>query len=415
MTNIKVLLLLFASALIAISCSDDNTTDPPEPSPETIYKIGVLIPLSGAGSLDGKQSQAAVEYAIADINQYFSLSGIKVKIQAYYKDSGTDSTQAQAMLREFADDSIKIVVGPYSSTVLQGLKHIADSAGILLISHASISTTLAIENDNIFRFVPTGKWQAKAIAKMMLADNKKVVIPLVRNDVWGNALYDEVYDALESSPLSLQSPEFYPPSQTNFSSIMQRIKSKIEDLQNTFTDEQIAVYMITYGEGTEIMRQCSYLDVIKNIKFYGSNAFAWNSALLRNDLAVATAVSTKLECPIMGFNENYSSRYTPLIEKITNRIAHEPDSYALSIYDAAYAAGYTLSLTGDTVDVDKIKSKLRAVLGTYNGMNGKVELDKNDDRINVIYDFMSVKNDDDVYKWIKTAVYDTKTDVLTRK
>ena len=196
---------------------------------------------------------------------------------------------------------------------------------------------------------------------------------------------------------------------------MQRIKSKIEDLQNTFTDEQIAVYMITYGEGTEIMRQCSYLDVIKNIKFYGSNAFAWNSALLRNDLAVATAVSTKLECPIMGFNENYSSRYTPLIEKITNRIAHEPDSYALSIYDAAYAAGYTLSLTGDTVDVDKIKSKLRAVLGTYNGMNGKVELDKNDDRINVIYDFMSVKNDDDVYKWIKTAVYDTKTDVLTRK
>jgi ABC-type branched-subunit amino acid transport system substrate-binding protein len=415
MKKFSGILLLIIAALIVVSCSDDNTTEPTDPPPPLTYKIGVLIPLTGVASLNGRQSQVAVEYAVADINQYFSISNIKVKIQAIYKDSGTDSLQAQKMLREFAADSIKIVIGPYSSTVLRGLKHIADSAGILLISHSSISTSLAFENDNIFRFVPTAKWQAKALAKMMLADNKKVVIPLVKDDFWGNTLFNDVYKELENSSLTLQTPEFYPSSQTNFSSILQRIQSKIKNLQNTFLDDEIAVYMITYGEGTEIMRQCSYLDVIKNIKFYGCNAFAWNSALLQNDLAASTAISTKLECPIMGFNEDYSSRYTPLIEKITNKIAHDPDSYALSIYDAAYVAGYTLSLTGDKEDIDKIKSKVRSVLGTYAGINGKIELDKNDDRINVFYDFMKVKHDDNIYSWLKSAVYNTETDELIKK
>jgi len=415
MKSIQRLLLLFVSLLLVVACSDDNPTDPPDPTPTTVYKIGVLIPMTGVAALNGEQSKATVEYAVIDINNYFSANNINVKIEAVYKDSESDSAKALIKLKEFADDTIKIVIGPYSSTVLQGLKHFADSEGILLISHSSVAMTLGIKDDNIFRFAPNDKWQAKAITKLMLADNKKIVIPLVRDDVWGGALYNGVYDILENSQISLQSPVIYPPSQTNFSSIVQKIKNSIEDLQNTFLDDEIAVYMISFGEGTEIMRQCSYFDTFKNIKFYGSSAFAWNNPLQKDEKAAATAVATKLECPVMGYNYEYSNRYTPLVEKLSLKLLREPDSYALSIYDAFFAAGLTLSATGNNVSVDKIKEELRKKLKTYEGINGKVELDENDDRINVLYDFMSLKHEDNLYKWFTSAVYDTETDKLTRK
>jgi len=415
MKKVKLLLVLFIGLFFVITCSDDNTTEPSNPTPTKTYKIGVLIPETGAGQLNGQQSKASVEYAITDINNYFSANNIKVRLQAIYKDSGTDSVQALAMLKEFADDTVKIVVGPYSSTTLTGLKHFADSAGILLISHSAVSSALAIEGDNIFRFVPDDKWQAKAIAKIMKDDNKLVVIPLVRDDVWGRSLYSEVEKELANTSVTLQVPQYYPPSQTNFSSIVQNIRSQIDNLEATFLKSEIGVYIISYDEGTNIMKQVSYFDDVMSVKFYGSSAFAWNSTLPADIKAAEASVKTKLECPIIGFNENYKNVYSPLVERLGTKLLREPDSYALSVYDAAYVAGLTLALASDTVSIDAIKDNVRSVLKTYSGMNGPIELDKNDDRINVTYDFMSLILSENVYKWQTTAVYDTKTGVLTRK
>lgn len=415
MKKMNTLLIILIAVLLINACSDDNTNEPPEPTPTTTYKIGVLIPITGAGQLNGQQSQKTIEFAVTDINNYFSARNIPVRIQAIIKDSGTDSTQALAMLKEFAEDTIKIVVGPYSSTTLTGLKHFADSAGILLISHSAVSSTLAIKGDNIFRFVPDDSWQAKAISKMMLKDGKLVVIPLVRDDVWGRALYSNVEKELEQSQLTLQIPIYYPPTQTNFSAIVQSIRSKIDDLEATFLKSEIGVYMITYDEGTIIMKQVSYFDDMKDVKFYGSSAFAWNNTLQKDTAAAATAVATELECPIYGFNENYSNRYTPLLERLSTKLIREPDSYALSIYDAAFVAGITLSNVTDTVSIEDIKAEVRNVVAIYEGINGPIDLDENDDRFNVIYDFMSLKYSENLYKWHSTAIYDTKKDEITRK
>ncbi len=415
MKKIITLTLLFFITLFAISCSDNNTNEPTNPTDKKVYKIGVLIPLTGSAEQNGKQSKAAVEYAIGDINMYFALGSIKVKIEAVYKDSGTDSSKAKQMLREFAKDGIKIVIGPTTSTVLKGLKHIADSAGILLISHSSIASELAIKDDNIFRFAPCDKWQAKAIAKIMLADNKKMLIPVYRNDVLGNSLYNEVYDLLESSPLSMQTAITYSPVNANYSAVVQKVKAAIAGLQQNFNDEEIAVYLLSFGEGKDILQYASYHPSLHNIKFYGTSALAFNSALLKSDKAAPVAVSTKFECPIMGLNPKYKNKYAGFMEKIAIKLKHEPDNYALSIYDAVYSSGLTLSLTGDTIPVNRIISKLKEVLRTYVGINGRVELDENGDRINVNYDFMSVKFENKLYKWYVTAVYDTKAKTLTRK
>jgi ABC-type branched-subunit amino acid transport system substrate-binding protein len=80
-----------------------------------------------------------------------------------------------------------------------------------------------------------------------------------------------------------------------------------------------------------------------------------------------------------------------------------------------FAAGLTLSRSSDTISTDKIKKELRTVLDSYIGLNGKVQLDENDDRINMVYDFMTLKLSDDIYKWFVSAKYDPETDELVRE
>lgn len=411
----KSILILTLILILFYSCTDNNTTEPIDPGEKMVYRIGVLIPMTGAGALNGEQSKASVQYAIDDINKYFSDNNINTVISAVFRDSGTDTAQAMQMMQQFADSGIKIVVGPYSSTVLSHIKDFADANDILLVSHSAVASSLALKGDNVFRMAPSDKWQGKALGDLMKDDSKLIVIPLVRDDVWGKGLYDDVRDVLDVSAIALQTPNFYSPTQTNFSAVVQKINSDIEDLQVSFLESEIAVLMITYSEGTEIMRQSSFFEYISSTKFYGGSAFAQNSKLTNNGTAAGTAVTTLLECPIMGFNESYKDKYQPLQQKLRTDLGFEPDIYALTIYDAAYLAGLTLNAVSDTVSINTIKTGYLTQAQSYTGMTGKVEFDTNDDRINVLYDFWSVEDKGATYGWKTTAVYDTKTGQITRK
>jgi len=173
--------------------------------------------------------------------------------------------------------------------------------------------------------------------------------------------------------------------------------------------------MISYGEGTEIMRQASFFPYFNSTKCYGGSAYAQNSTLLDNGTSAQTAISTMLECPIMGFEETYKDKYQPLQQNLRNDLGREPDIYAFTIYDAVYIAGLTLNAVSDTVGISQIKSTYLSQSAGYSGMTGKVEYDQYDDRINVLYDFWSLEDKGATYGWKVATVYNTKTGQITRK
>ena len=58
-------------------------------------------------------------------------------------------------LKALAKKGAKIVIGPQSSSEVAAIKDEAESLDVLVVSQGSTASSLAIPDDNVFRFVPT--------------------------------------------------------------------------------------------------------------------------------------------------------------------------------------------------------------------------------------------------------------------
>ena len=68
------------------------------------------------------------------------------------------------------------------------VKNFADKNDIIIMSHSRTAPSLAVEGDNVFRFVPDDLNQANEIAKEMWSQGIRMVIPFWRDDIYGHEL-----------------------------------------------------------------------------------------------------------------------------------------------------------------------------------------------------------------------------------
>ena len=75
-----------------------------------------------------------------------------------------------------------------TSAELEKVEGFANQNDVIVISPSNTATFLSIAGDNIFRLVPDDTHQGQVIAKQIWKDGIKVVIPIWRQDVYGNRL-----------------------------------------------------------------------------------------------------------------------------------------------------------------------------------------------------------------------------------
>ena len=80
------------------------------------------------------------------------------------------------------------MIGPQSSAEVAAIKAYADANDVLVASQSSTAGSLAIADDNIFRFTPSDTLEAVALVGLMKADRIATIIPFWRNDAGNNGL-----------------------------------------------------------------------------------------------------------------------------------------------------------------------------------------------------------------------------------
>jgi branched-chain amino acid transport system substrate-binding protein len=172
-------------------------TPAPEVAPQPEVVFGALLALTGSGSSMGESSEAALELAVEDVNEYLLSIGSKTRIRVIVEDTKTDPAVALEKLQSLAGKGVRVVIGPVCSAEVETVKAYADENGILLVSPSSVAPSLAISGDNVFRLCPDATHQAEAVARLMWEDGVRVVIPLWRGDVWGADLAKATKDRFE--------------------------------------------------------------------------------------------------------------------------------------------------------------------------------------------------------------------------
>lgn len=369
--------------------------------------LGALLALTGDYSSTGEASQAALEIALSEINEYFSDIGSETRVKLIIEDTKTDPMTALEKLKSLAKRGVKIVIGPQTSAEVKAVKNYADENGILLLSQSSTAPSLSIPKDNVFRFCPDDTLQAQAIANLIWEDGVRVIVPMWRGDAWGDELSEATRDSFEKLGGKVIDGIRYSPTTKDFSQELEFLNLKVRQAIAQYGEiKAVGVNLIAFEEVAPIFVQAQNYPIFSKLKWYGSDSTALSKGLINSEQAAQFAVITGFPNPIYGGERilQKTEKYVLVKEQIQKRIGRVPDPYAIAAYDAFWVASLTYLVAG----IDNYRALKKTLLRTadsYFGATGWTILNEAGDRKFYSYDFWAVRKGETTFRWERVGEF----------
>jgi len=343
------------------------TTAAPE---KKVYNIGFTLPLSGELSSIGKIWEKVVQLAMEDLNREVKACGLNVEFRAVILDDGTSEEKALQNIQSFAQQGIKVVIGPAASAQVKAVKAYADSNKIVIISPSSTAPTLAIPDDYIFRTVGSDAGQAKVLATLARQEGAKKVVVFHRNDEYGVAFadfFERYFKEMGGAAIKL-------PYQTGLSDYASEVAALASRVQSERAD---AVVLIAFDtDGANILSHAAESAVLSSVRWFVSEGPHGAEELLSSTIGrFASKVRLFGTRPLFIANPLYED----FKKRMVQRFGIEPGVFSENLYDSVKLAGWAILRAG-TYDGEAIRAALIEVAKTYYGPSGWTIFDSAGDK-----------------------------------
>ena len=398
-------------AVIAVSLAgtgayaQDYSGDSAESTLEGIIEIGALIPVTGGASDHGEDIRFTVSLAEDDFNRYLEQNGIDWRLNVVAEDTASSPVIALDKLSAIKAKGINGVVGTYSSAELSNVMGYAEKSNMLLISYGSVAPSLALPGDKVFRFVPDDTKQAPAIARYSAEIGVTNLVPIWRNDAWGNGLIDVIRSEFTNIGGVMDAGIKYNPDAAEFSTEVSLLAAAVEKHASEVGSDKVAVIVITFSEITPIMQSASQYDSLSQVLWLSTDTVV-NDQELAND-AIAQRFLNEAGLVVTAYALSSNPVSDRINEQAVEAIGRAPNTYALSAYDAVWGIGLSI-LESDSTETDDIISAMPIVLETYSGATGTIVLNDAGDVAEATYDVYSINES----VWTLLGSYDSASDSL---
>lgn len=373
-------------------------------TPVQVIKIGSLLSLTGEWSNLGISSQAALEIGISEINAYYVTKHLPYRFELVVEDTQLNPSNADAIMQDFANQGIKMVIGPQSSSEVAAIKSIADQYGILVVSQGSTASSLAVAGDAIYRLCPGDQIEGGAMANSMYNLGKRGLVTIGRDDAGNNGLQASVSNQFQTLGGEVIAAGVYGVSTTDFSTHLTAIRDGILSLQANHSNSEIGVYLASFDEAVQLFEQAYGDPVLSAVQWYGGDGFIKNQALLSNSNAASFALTTAFFSPEFGLPAAYSNIWQPLKEKVYANCGYEADAFTLAAYDALIIMGWMIEENGGPYTTGTAVIQAFANKGQgHIGATGSLMLNEAGDRANGSFDYWGLELNGGSYNWIKVG------------
>ncbi|HXP96306.1 MAG TPA: ABC transporter substrate-binding protein, partial [Telmatospirillum sp.] len=199
--------------------------------------IGCLYPMTGRAALYGKDSVAAAEMAVAEINENGGAAGKMLHV-VFADDQSKTAFATRIARRYIADDKVDFLCGGVSSTVGLAVSKVAFDNKKIFIGTDHASSRLIIENFHRYYFrVSNSVYQSMAAGALYLADLQKKkgwkTIAFIGPDYeYGHGMWDDLREKLDDLKVRYQVvgeywPKLYEPDFTPYITAIQQAKPDI--------------------------------------------------------------------------------------------------------------------------------------------------------------------------------------------
>jgi len=387
-------LLLGIGAGYALFSGGQPATGPtgspqPTPAPETVFKIGFTIPLSGELSSVGKLWEKAIYMAIEDLNEEVKAYGLNVRFEPVVLDDKTKEEDALKNVQSLNQLGIKVVVGPAASSQVKAVMNYAESNKMVIISPSSTAPTLAIPGDFVFRNTGSDALQAKALAALVSHEGFSNVVVFHRDDEYGRAFaefFAKEFSALGGTATSMP----YATGLSDYASEVAGLSSKVQELGAD------AVVLISFDtDGANILSHAKDDPVLSNTRWFSSEGIHGASELLQPEMA-----NFLMRIKFLGtrpvFREN--PLYKDFAERFKKETGDYPPVFTDKVYDAVFLAGWSILRAGE-YDGEAIKKALPLVAEKFYGVSGWCILDENGDRLMQDYAIWGIAKSGDTFEF----------------
>jgi len=351
-------------------------------------QIGVLFPATGDLSSYGQEMGVASRLAGEDFNAYLNEKNAGWNISLILEDTQSSPELALEKIRDFNAHGINLILGPETSAEIASIIDYAKSRNMVVISPSSTSPALSIP-DHVFRLIQDDTKQGEVIAQLMRHNGKEILIPIYRDDIWGNALYVLSNNSFENLGGIADDGIQYRPNSTLVAEAA--APSSIVDSYRTagYENDQIGILVISFAESADLMREAILYDNLKSVQWFGSSASAYNADITSNNAASSFISQVNFVAP--QFAPSWSQVYQSVLEELTESLDRPPANYAYSAYDSVWLLGLALEQAQST-DADELVGVIPNVGSAHTGAVGVINLNENGDLAASDYDLVTVRD-----------------------
>jgi len=330
---------------------------------ETVVKIAHAGPLTGSIAHQGKDDENGVALAVIQANaQKLVIGGKRVRFVMASEDDQADPKIGTLVAQKLVDAKVAAVIGHLNSGVSIPASDIYDRAGIPMISGAATNPLLTERGmKTVFRTVGRDDQQGPAIALYIAKQMKARKVAIVDDKTaYGEGIAVEVEKSLRAAGVSVVAHERTTDKETDFKSILTRIKAKDADL--VFHGGMDATGGLMVKQARELGMKTQFA--------FGDGACTDEMGQLAGSAGDGLACS-QAGLPASAASKEFRDAFVPKYG--------ETKLYAPFFYDAANVVIEAMK-RADSVDPAKFGPEIYNV--TMQGATGKIAFDAKGDRRN---------------------------------
>lgn len=387
---------------MADAMGDKAATSIPDVGP---VRIGGLFPLTGGLSSTGTESRAAAELAIADFNAYLAERGAEWWLEMAVEDTATDPAVALKKIQKLHETGITAVLGPVTSSNVQGVKEYADQNGMLVFSCCSSAPALTVAGDSVYRLAPDDSYLGSAMGRLAEYSGIEALVPIWRGEEYGDGLWRAVADNYEPRGGTMHAGVRYSPAAQDLSFEVALLDKQVREAIKLYGADRVAVLMISFDEYINITRTAADHDALGNVAWFASESVTISDVLDSNDTAAGFA--EKVDLTAMQIMTMRGPEHGRVTEALAGETGREPRAAAYHAYDSARILGKAIIDAG-SIDAAEIKRALPGTAAGHSGALLSVDLNEAGDLLPTDYRILRVTDGD----WATVGNYSAKTNTV---
>src|SRR3954466_6776636 len=224
-------------------------------------KIGMSMPQTGSLGAGGKAELVAIRMWVDDVNQKGGLLGRKVEFIVY--DDQTNPALTPGIYTKLLDvDKVDLLFAPYGTVPTAPIMPLVKQRGLLLMGNFSFQVNHTVKHDMWFNNAPwndASSWFDGWIATGQKLGGKTIAFLAADQEVAQN-LANGARELAKKAGLKTVYDQNYPPSTTDFSSLVRAIRQTNADL----------VFVASYpNDSVQIIRSVNEIGIGSNVKLFG--------------------------------------------------------------------------------------------------------------------------------------------------